>query len=60
MDITELKNKSIKDLHDLLAQKRDRFRELRFQVSEAQLKNVREVRKVKKEIAQVLTLLNKR
>ncbi len=57
--MTELKNKSIKDLHELLSEKREKFRELRFQVSEAQLKDVRMIRKIRKEIAQILTLLNK-
>jgi ribosomal protein L29 len=59
MDINEIKNKSIKELHDLLGEKRGKLRELSFQVSEAQLKNVREIRKAKKEIAQILTLINK-
>ncbi|MFA5318293.1 MAG: 50S ribosomal protein L29 [Patescibacteria group bacterium] len=58
MDIKELKNKSIKELHKLLADNRNRLRELRFKDGAKQLKNVRDIRNLKKEIAQILTLLN--
>lgn len=57
MEINDLKNKNEKDLQELLAQKRDLLRELRFKVSEKQLKDVREIREVKKDIARVLTVL---
>lgn len=57
MDIADIKNKPEKELHDLLSEKRDELRELRFKVNERQLKDVRSVRKVKKSIAQILTLL---
>lgn len=57
MDIQDLKNKSIKELHDLLAEKRNELRELRFKVSEKQLKNVTEIKKVRKTIAQILTII---
>lgn len=59
MDINDLKNKSIKDLHELLFEKRDKLREFRFQAREGQLKNVREIRKAKTDIAQILTMINK-
>ncbi|MBU2542684.1 50S ribosomal protein L29 [Patescibacteria group bacterium] len=58
MDFLDLKNKGIKELHELLSQKRNQLRELRFKVSEKQLKNVKEVKKVKITIAQILTLIN--
>jgi len=57
MDIQDLKNKSIKELHELLAEKRNELRELRFKVSEKQLKNVSEIKKVRKTIAQILTII---
>ncbi|MFZ2189949.1 MAG: 50S ribosomal protein L29 [Candidatus Magasanikiibacteriota bacterium] len=58
MDIKDLKNKSIKELQDLLSEKREEVRELRFKASENQLKKVREIRNNKKIVAQILTLLN--
>lgn len=58
MDILEIKNKSKKDLEEMLSEKQDKLRELRFQTNEAQLKNVRGIRKVRKDIAQILTLIN--
>jgi ribosomal protein L29 len=58
MDFKELKNKSQAELHRFLGELRDKVRELRFKDSNRQLKNVREIRKSKQEIAQILTLLN--
>lgn len=57
MDFLDLKNKTEKELHDILSEKRDVLRELRFRASENQLKNVRDIRKARKVIAQILTLL---
>ncbi|MEK7064912.1 MAG: 50S ribosomal protein L29 [Patescibacteria group bacterium] len=57
METGDLKNKNESDLQELLAQKRDLLRELRFKVSEKQLKDVREIREIKKDIARVLTFL---
>ncbi|MFH1946985.1 MAG: 50S ribosomal protein L29 [Candidatus Magasanikbacteria bacterium] len=58
MEIQDLKNKSIKELHELLLEKRNKLRELKFQASEKQLKNVTEIKKVRKVVARILTLLN--
>ncbi len=59
MDIKELKTKTISELHNILSDSRDKLRELRFKDSSKQLKNVREIRVIKKKIAKVLTLINK-
>lgn len=58
MDIKELKNKRESDLHKTLAETREKLRDLRFKDASKQLKNVREIRAVRKTIAQVLSLLN--
>ncbi len=58
MDIQDLKNKSISDLHKLLAETRDKLRELRFKASEGQLKTNHQVKAVRKDIARILTLIN--
>jgi len=59
MELKELKTKSASELHRQLAESRDSLRDLRFKDASKQLKKVREIRVVKKVIAQVLTLLNK-
>jgi ribosomal protein L29 len=58
MEFKELKKKSESELHKLLEQLRDKLRELRFKDANKQLKNIREIRTVKENIAQILTLLN--
>ena len=58
MEYKDLKNKTLKELKELLAEKRNELRELNFKVSENQLKNVRSIRKAKKEVAQILTVIN--
>ncbi|PKM91262.1 50S ribosomal protein L29 [Candidatus Falkowbacteria bacterium HGW-Falkowbacteria-1] len=58
MDFKELKNKKKSELHALLAKWREELRAFRFKNSNSQLKNIREMRSVRKNIARILTLLN--
>ena len=58
MDYKELKKKKESDLHKILAESRDKLRDLRFKDANKQLKNVREIRVVRETIARILTLLN--
>ncbi len=57
MKIDKLKNKSKADLTNILSDKKEKLRVLRFNLAEGKLKNVREVREVKKDIARILTIL---
>jgi len=59
MEFKELKNKDEKELQRILAELRDKLRDLRFKDANKQLKNIREIRKTRETIARVLTLLNK-
>lgn len=59
MKLEELKNKDKSELNSLLTSFREKLRELRFKDSNKQLKNIKEIRGLRKTIAQVLTLLNK-
>ena len=60
MDFKELQIKNEAELNKLLMQNHEKLRELRFKDSNKQLKNVREIRIVKEQIAQILTILNKK
>ena len=53
----ELRQKSKKELQKLLSEKREKLRSLRFDLVSGKVKNVREIREVKKDIARVLTIL---
>jgi ribosomal protein L29 len=58
IEFKELKKKSVSDLHKLLAEARDRLRELRFKDANKQLKDIRSIRKLRAMIAQAITLVN--
>jgi len=57
MKAQELRQKSKTELQKLLQDSQERLRQLRFDLAAGKVKNVREVRKIKKEIARILTLL---
>lgn len=59
-ELKDLKNKNIAELNALLAENRELLRELRFKDSNRQLKNVRQLRSIKKAIANILTVLNQK
>jgi len=56
MKLVELRRKSKDELKKILTDDREKLRQLRFDLSAGKVKNVREIRHIKKEIAQVLTL----
>lgn len=57
MKAFELRKKSKEDLEKILKEKRERLRKLKFDLSLGKLKNVREIRKTKKDIARILTII---
>ncbi len=57
-ELKELKTKSNAELLKQLASGREHLRDLRFKASQNQLKNVREMRIVRKKISRINTLLN--
>ena len=57
MKIAELRQKTKQELESLLKDSREKLRQLYFDLSAGKVKNVREVRRIKKEIARILTLI---
>jgi len=57
MDIKELRSQSLVALQRTLAEAERRLQELRFEISSGQLRDIREVREVRKRIAQIKTLM---
>jgi len=53
----ELKNKLAPELQKELAGQRERLRALKFDLATGKVKNIREIKDVKKTIAQILTVL---
>ena len=57
MKIFEIKQKPKKELQKLLQNNQDKLRQLRFDLASGKVKNVREIRQIKKDIARILTIL---
>jgi ribosomal protein L29 len=60
MKIKDLKIKSENELKTILLAEQEKIRELNFKVAQRQLKNIREVRATKKNIAQISTVLKEK
>jgi len=58
MKFKELKNKTPQELEILLKESRNKILDLEIQATTGQLKHVREIRKNKTMVAQILTLIN--
>jgi len=58
MNIKELKLKEIPELKQLLNDAKKHLGELGFKVHQGQLKSVREIRVIKKDIARLMTTIN--
>ncbi len=57
MDAKTLRTKTVQGLERELEEAQEQLKELRFKLSSHQLKNVREVRKVRQGIARIKTVL---
>jgi ribosomal protein L29 len=57
---SELKDKTEKEMQKMLSEAREAVRKFRFSMSGANKKNVKEVRLMKKKIAQILTEIHAR
>ena len=58
MKKTDFKSKDSKELNKLLYERREQLRQLRFDLIADKLKNYRQIRHLKKEIARMLMILN--
>ena len=54
----EIRKKSEKDLKKLLKKKKEKLKEVKFNLSSGRVKNTKEAKKIKKDIARILTILN--
>ena len=57
MKIKEVRQKPSPELQRLLNGKKEKLRDLGFNLASGKLKNVREIREIKKDIARMLTVL---
>ena len=60
MKIKELRQKTAKELKDLLTEICQKLGRLKFDLASKKLKNVRELKELRKDIARILTILNKK
>lgn len=57
MKITEIRQKSKLELQKLLQESREKLRQLRFDLASGKVKNVRDIRKTRRDIARILTII---
>ncbi len=57
MKTVELKKKTNKELIKLLTKNKERLGSLRFDLASGRVKNVREIRSLKRNVARILTLI---
>ncbi|MFA5993614.1 MAG: 50S ribosomal protein L29 [Parcubacteria group bacterium] len=57
MKIKEIREKNVEELKKLLNEKREAVRKSRFDIAAKQVKNIREMRNNKRDIARTLTIL---
>lgn len=58
MQFTDFKDKSKEELKELLNEKKEELRVLKFKVSEQQLKQVHTIKQVRQQIAWIVSLLS--
>jgi large subunit ribosomal protein L29 len=60
MKTSELRKKTKEELKKMLLEEQEKLRSLRFALHLKQSKNVREIRKVRKSIAQIFTIIKEK
>jgi len=60
MKAKELIKKKIEELEKMLKEKREKLTHLKFDLIKGNLKNIREIREIKKDIARILTILKQK
>jgi large subunit ribosomal protein L29 len=60
MKASEIRQKDIKELEALLFDLREKLRQLKFQLFSGRIKNLKEIRKTKKVVARILTVLREK
>ena len=58
MKIKELHQKTEKELRDLLIKDRLKLGQLKFDLASKKLKNIKEIRDLRRQIARIITILN--
>lgn len=58
MDKTALKKMSRPELQKMLAERKEELRIMRFKAWQQEIKDIRKIRSIKKDIARILTRLN--
>jgi ribosomal protein L29 len=58
MKAKEIRERNKGEMNNLLLEKKEKIRKIRFDISSKQVKNHREIRKEKRDVARLLTILS--
>jgi ribosomal protein L29 len=56
----DIKNKSVEELKKMVSEKQEAIRKFRFDIAGSRIKNVKEGRNARKDVARMLTEINKK
>jgi large subunit ribosomal protein L29 len=59
-EIDQFRQKSIEELQKIVLDNKEKLRQLRFDLLAGKVKNIRQIRKTRREIAVILTILNEK
>jgi large subunit ribosomal protein L29 len=59
-EIDQFRQKSIEELQKIVLDNKEKLRQLRFDLLAGKVKNIRQIRKIRREIAVILTILNEK
>lgn len=60
MKVVELRKKPKKELQRTILDLQEKIRELRFNLASGKVKNIKEIRRIRKDIARILTILKEK
>lgn len=58
MKTQEFKNKDKKELEKIITEKKEILKNLRFDLASGKVKNIKEIKKARKDVAKIMTVIN--
>jgi len=60
MKTAELNDKTKEELEKMVKEEKEKLRQLKFDLAAGKVKNIKEIRQIRKDVARILTRINKK